>query len=102
MNCIEFHTRRKYTNVADLNVLPPLRAEARAIEYCSEYNFFLMQRPPHSDFSAEPSQGDYKGPDAKMLDRAHQLPRLELYNLDIRATSGLAQILRAVDGHDFL
>ena len=101
MNCVEFRTRRKYTNVADLNVLPPLHAKARAIEYCSEYNSFLMQRPPHPDFRAEPSQGDYKIPDAKMLDGTQQLPRLELDNLDVGATSGLAQIIRAADGHDF-
>src|SRR5215472_1239247 len=101
MNCIEFPTRRKYTNITDLNVLPPLGAEARAIQYCSEYNFFLMQRSPHSDFRAELSQGDYKVPDAKMLDRAHELPGVELHNLDIRTTSRLAQAVRSIDGHDF-
>ena len=96
MNCIKFHRRRKHANVAGSDVLPPLCHTARAIEYCSEYNSLLMQFPPHSNCRVEPSQADSKVPDAKMLDRTKQLPRLELHNLDVRATSGLAQISRAV------
>src|SRR5215469_2668662 len=101
MNCIKFHTRRKHANVAGSGVLPPQCHAARAIEHCSEHNSLLMQFPPHSNCRVEPSQADSKVPDAKMPDRTLELPRLELHNLDVRATSGLAQIFRAVDCHDF-
>ena len=101
MNCIKFHKRRKHANVGGSDVLSPLCHAARAIEYCSEDNSLLMQVPPHSNRRVEPSQADSKVPDAKMLDRTQQLPRLELHNLHIRATSGLAQIIWAVDGYDF-
>jgi hypothetical protein len=100
MDCIEFHTRGKYGDIAGLNVLPPLHYAARAIPYDSEYNFFPMQSPPHSNSRAEPSYADSGVPSTKMADRTPQLSRRELHDLEIRAPSGLSQILRAVDRHD--
>jgi hypothetical protein len=101
MDCIEFRTRGKYADVAALHVLPPLRYAARAIQYCSEYNFFPMQRPPHSNSRAEPSHADSGVPNTKMPDGSSQLSRLKLDDLESGAPSGLLQIFWAVDGHDF-
>ena len=101
MNSIKFHTRWKYGYVTGQHIITPLSYAARAIHYCCEYDFLLMQDPPDSSSRAVLAQADFNVPDAEMFDKASKLPWLELHTCDVRAGSNFAQAIRAVDRHDF-